>query len=512
MNKQMNREVHAGSSPEAEEAEVSLGDTIRALLPTLKRRKWYILVPLVIGAVGASLAALRLPNEYVSEAIIGVTQQQVSERYVSSDAGPMLKALANIRQDVLSRASLMKIIEEFDLYGNRAGVSQQDLADRLQSELTIVPLETSREEVMSVQVSFKSPDPQIAQKVTSRVVSVFMNETLKQRDVQLESNTDFLNERVREAAAKLADQEARLQSYKSRNLSELPEQQVSNLGVLTDLRSRLHAIDPELEQARRGLRAVENQVSDRLSRLQLDRSELLKKYTAQMPIVAKLDGEIIRYSALREFFGADGLSARARQVLAVGDDAQVSQLRNQAEGYVSEIEKLRRQQSDLEGQINDYQRKVTAAPLREQEQSSILRDYNLLKADYESLKAKQLSAGLTTDLEANEGGQKFRLIEPASLPIRPIGPKRLRISLGGAVGGLVLGLVFGFVRGTVSTSFHSEKEVARVFRVPLVLGIPEILTPGEQSALVRKRVFEWVAGTTLILLVLSAEVYVYIKG
>jgi uncharacterized protein involved in exopolysaccharide biosynthesis len=424
----------------------------------------------------------------------------------------MLKALATIRQDVLSRDSLLRIIEEFNLYGDRTGISADELSDRMQTDLTIAPLDMNPQEVMSVRVSFNSADPVIAQKVTNRVVSLFVKETLKQRDEQLESNVDFLDQRVREAAAKLADQEARLQGYKSRNLSELPEQQGSNLGILTDLRSRLHSIDPEIETARRALRSIEGQVSDRISRLQSDRADLLKKYTAQMPVVVKLDSELAKYVALREFFGADGLSARARQVLAAGDDTQVSQLRSQAESYVNEIDRLRKQQADLEGQISDYQRKVTAAPLREQEQSAILRDYNLYKSDYESLKAKQLAAGLTTNLEAGDAGQKFRIIEPASLPLRPVGPKRLRVSLGGAVGGFIFGIVLCFIRGSVDATFRSEKEVAHAFRVPLVLGIPQILTPGEQSAKTRNRVFGWVAATALILLVISAEAYVYVKG
>jgi ABC-type arginine transport system permease subunit len=123
-----------------------------------------------------------------------------------------------------------------------------------------------------------------------------------------------------------------------------------------------------------------------------------------------------------------------------------------------------------------------------------------------------MQADLTTNLGSREEGQRFRLIEPASTPVRPSGPNRLRLALGGAAGGLVLGLVLAFLRSSFDKTFLSEKEVAQAFRVPLVLGVPEILTPKEQTGRTWKKVFEWAAAAALIVLVISTEVYIYIRG
>lgn len=508
----MNREGNSAPAQETEEVEPELGEMLRSVWRTVRRRKWFILIPFAFITAGASEVSLRMPNRFVSEATVGVVQQQVSQRYVASDAVPINDAVTALRQQILSRASLLKIVEELDLYGDRSQISPEDLILRMQNDLDVQAVEARRDEITALRISFTSQSAGVAQRVTERLTNAFIDENVRQREVQVHSNNSFLDEEVRAAEAKLAAQEARLQSYKTRNLDQLPEQQSSNSLALADLRSRLRLVSPEVERLRRSLRSLESQVADKLAKLQSDRAELLKRYTAQNPAVVKQDAEIAKYSALQEIFGKDGPSSRSRQILATGDDAQVAQLRNQAEEYTNDIDKLTREGHDLEAQIKDYQGRVTAAPLREQEQSAILRDYNLFKADYEALKAKQLQSGLTSNLEQRDQGQRFRLIEPPSFPSRPAGPNRLRIALGAAAGGLVFGLLLAFLRGTVDSTFASEREIAAAFSVPLVLGIPEILTPGERTARTWQSVFDWLAGSVLILCVISTEVYIYLKG
>lgn len=508
----MTRESKPAPPQESEELEPELGEMLHALLQTLKRRKWLILLPLAVLTVAASAYALRLPSVYTSEATVGVSQQKVSQRIVDTDSGSVADAVISLRQEILSRASLLKIIEELDLYEDRASLSPEELVERMQTDMKVDALEARRDEITAVGIAFTAEDAKVAQRVVARLANAFVDENAKQTQVRVRSNDSFLDEQVRAAEAKLANQEARLQSYQSRNLDQLPEQQNSNSLALADLRSRLRGIGPDIDRQKRGLRSIEGLVSDKLAKLQADRAALMARYTAQNPIVIKQDAEIAKYAALRELLSPEGASAKARQIIAGSDDAQIAQFRNQAEEYTIDIEKLEREQADLESQIKDYQTRVTAAPLRQQEQTAILRDYNLFKADYEALKAKQLQAGLTTELVENEGGQRFRLVESASMPSRPSGPNRFRFALGGAVGGLVLGILLAFLRGSVDVTFASEKEVSSAFSVPLVLGIPEILTPREQSMRTWKGVFEWVAGIALVVCVISTEVYVFLRG
>jgi succinoglycan biosynthesis transport protein ExoP len=509
----MNRESQPITPAQQQEgAEPELGELVQGLAYALLKHRWYVLGCFALATVGASQVAMRMPNRYKSEASIGVVQQQISEKYVASDVVPINELITSLRQQILSSGSLAQMVDELDLYRDMKNASTEDLVARMEKDLSVDIAELRRDEIRSFSVSFVHPDPKVAQRVVQKVVGTFFNETSKSRDTQLQTTDTFLDDEVKRAEAKLAEQEARLVGYKSRNLNQLPEQQGSNAVALADIRSRLRNVGPEMDRARRGLRQLEMQVTDKLARLQADRADLMRRYTAANLRVVKTDSDIANYFALREMFGPEGLSAKSRQLLAGGEDPQVSQIRSQAEEYNSDLDRLKRDEVELEAQVRDYQSRVAAAPLREQEQIALQRDYKLLQEDYEALKAKQIQAGLTKNLEGVDRGQRFRVIEPASLPRHPDGPNRLKLTLAGAGGGLAFGAVLALVLGMGNKTFRSEKEVAAAYVMPLVLGIPEILTPGEQNKRSRQKVIEWMGAVALILCVISTEVYIYLKG
>jgi hypothetical protein len=73
--------------------------------------------------------------------------------------------------------------------------------------------------------------------------------------------------------------------------------------------------------------------------------------------------------------------------------------------------------------------------------------------------------------------------------------------------GTGLGLVLAFLMDLKDRSFHSEEELSQRFAVPLVVGVPILLTSIEERSRTRKRAFEWVAGSGLVLAALVAQLY-----
>lgn len=49
---------------------------------------------------------------------------------------------------------------------------------------------------------------------------------------------------------------------------------------------------------------------------------------------------------------------------------------------------------------------------------------------------------MTVNLERRQIGEQFRVLDPARLPERPVGPDRLRVNVAGTSSGFALGLVF----------------------------------------------------------------------
>jgi capsular polysaccharide biosynthesis protein len=174
-----------------------------------------------------------------------------------------------------------------------------------------------------------------------------------------------------------------------------------------------------------------------------------------------------------------------------------------------EIENLTREEEKLKVAIEQYQKRLNQTPVREQQLTGILRNYDQLKQDYTDLLNKESQSRMAADLEKRQEGQQFRLVDQPSLPTIPSSPNRIKVSLGGVAGGIGLGLALAFLMEFRDRSLRSEKDLGQRFALPIVISVPLMLTPGEQQARAWKRTVELAAGCGLALAVFAAELYEY---
>jgi succinoglycan biosynthesis transport protein ExoP len=417
-------------------------------------------------------------------------------------------------------------------------------------------------------ISFSTEKAILAQEVTSQLTSLFIQENLKVREEQASTTTDFLDEHVDAAKKHLGEQEERLRDFKMQYLGTLPEQQNSNLAILNSAQSQLQNTTASLDRARqqrvylqslldafqrlaaRGVSlpgpssrvdgpVVDNpiQVMQRdLSRLQIARTQLLSVDRENHPDVLTLDREITAKQASLEGLiksanravttlpddssAAPGAAERSHDIPSSadnknssqerGEDASIAQVKSQLEANRLEIENLSKDETERNAAIAEYQSRLNLTPVREQQLSGILRDYELSQKEYQELLGKEQQSQLAMSLEKRQGGQQFRVAEAPSLPTLPFSPKRLKIALGGAGGGILLGLVLAVLAEIRNPKLYDESDVSRRFSIPLVVGLPLLLTPVDARRLKWKRFSEWFGGSVLTVAVLAAECFVYL--
>ena len=244
----------------------------------------------------------------------------------------------------------------------------------------------------------------------------------------------------------------------------------------------------------------------------LFRSQLLTRLTPKHPEVVKIDGQIERLQDLLTELQSGKAGIVKPQTGQAPTDPIVAQLKGQVEANLTDTENLTRDEQRLRLEISQYQNRLRLTPVREQQLTGVLRDYELKKQGYEDLLSKQLKAQLTANLEEQQAGQHFRLVDPPSLPSVPSGPKRLQISVGALGAGLALGMVLAFLLDLRVKSFHTEKEVKRAFDAPLVVGVPLVWTEDELRKRKVRRAFEWVLASLMFAVVAAAEVYVAVRS
>lgn len=470
---------------------------------------------LVLSLIAAAVV-MRLPDRYTAEAVLVLVQPQITSRYVDPlTSMSNVDTVMSMQHEVLSTTRLVEVIRSVDGLFDPEDIQRlraDQLAARLRKDIdfSFIGPQGPGRDPNTFTLSFTAATPKLAYAVVSRLATMFIEENMKSRENRAGATASFLTERLASAQEKLNEQEQKLKDFKIKNSGQLPEQQQANLGALTDLRIQLQNTSGNLTRAQQQLRGAESVLETRLTRVQTERTALLARLTPRHPDVLKKDQEI-------EAIG--GLMARARSgvaapagVSSVWDDPLMAQVKSQIESTSAEIASLTDQETRLKSEIASYQGHLRIAPVREQELTGLLRDYELRKQEYTDLQTKQNHAQLTVSAEESHGGQQFRLVEPPMMPISPSGPGRLKLTLAAVAIGLLLGGAIAFLNGLRDQSFRTEEELKAQLSVPLVVSLPLIRTPSEEASLKWHRVIDWAGAVVVIIVVAAVQVYVFQNG
>jgi polysaccharide chain length determinant protein (PEP-CTERM system associated) len=417
--------------------------------------------------------------------------------------GDLVRGLA---REVLSRPRLLRIIEELGLYPDQKRTD--DLADAMREVVGVTPIDASgRDDFSAFKLTYTAETPHLAQTVTTRLASLFIEENLRVREDQAAKTASFLSAQLEEAKRRLVEEESRLKSFKIGNLGRLPEEQSANLTALTALRAQLQTVMDNRARAEQMRTALDAAIGGHLGRLEAEKSELLTRFTAQHVQVVKKNAELKKYQLLLDFLRA-GSSSERLQVSGTTDDIAYVQLRTQVESSGAEVQRLTNDEKRLKVEIAQYQGRLNLTPVVEQQLASILRDYEQHKKDYTELLGQQLKSHMAANIEERQQGQHFRLIDPPSFPELPSSPKRGKFLLGGAAVGAALGLLLGLLRHFMDRSFHSEAELIQEHEAPLVVSIPLVLTADEFRRRKWRRFWEYALGIALLVAIALAELRV----
>lgn len=509
------------------EPQKGLIESLGLLLTAISRRRWWAIVPAAVTALTTLVVLSAIPNRYKSEATLLVVQQQVPQRYVlPTTTTDIRETLQATTEEVLSRNRLLQIINEFGLYAKeRKRLPPEGLLELMRGDIGIQPLESQspQKDVNSFKISFIANNPQLAQDVTSKLTSLFIEQNLVTREHQATTTTKFLEEQLETTRNKLAAAEEQMRSFKMQYLGELPEQQQGNLAILNGLQTQLQNTLNSLSRAQEqreyltsltGYRALT--IEGDLARLKSEKTALLMLYTPQYPAVEKVNEKIAQteslLATLRGSPAPGAADAQPGPVASAGTDQDPAislQLKSQLEANRLEIENLTKERQKLKTTIEQYQTRLNQTPVREQQLAGILRNYDQLKQDYSDLLNKESQSKMAADLEKRQEGQQFRMVDQPSLPTIPSSPNRVKISLGGLTGGIALGVVLALCGDLKDRAVRSEKELAHRFANCIVIGMPLLLTPDEQRVRAWRRTAEWIAGSGLAFAVLVAELYEY---
>jgi len=525
-----------------------LRESLTQVWQVLKRRRWWILPTFCLTTFATVCLAYILPAEYRSESKILVEQQQVPEKYVTpTTTTDLLQILQPMTEDILSRARLLQMINDLNLYpSEKKRLGPDELVQLMRKNIAIDPLvaDAERRKANAFKISYVGSDARATQEVVSRLTSLFIEENLKNLQQQASGTTNFLQDQLVSARTTLEEQEKRLRDFKMEHLGELPADQPGNLQILSGLQMQLQNTGAALGRARQQQVYLESllaqyrslgaktgddpnapainriaAVEKQLTELRAKRVDLVAHYTPEHPDVVSTEREIAQTEELldtlkksRKNQPSDSAVEGSAAQISDSDDPAVVQLKSQLKANQVEISNAMAEEKQLQARIAEYQHRLNQTPVRELQLSELQRDHDLSQKNYADLENKRTESALATRLVQNQQGEQFRIVDPASMPTRPSSPDRRKLGLMGAALGLALGAGLALVLEMKETVFHTDKEVSQLFNLPFVLGVPLLLSPLEEGRRARTRVFEWAGGSLLVTAVIAVEAFVLWRG
>ena len=234
------------------------------------------------------------------------------------------------------------------------------------------------------------------------------------------------------------------------------------------IRKNIMAQNAEADSA---IAFIEEQLKTYKNKLELSEEALRKfkeTYGLQMPLATQINEDLATLQA--ELTNA--------LVDCTEEHPRVIELRRRIESL-----KEKRSQEILEaskqmdsGESKDYVDIAESIPKQEQELARLVRDRQVNEDIYAMLLERLQTASISKQLESSENKTKFKIIEPARLPLTPVKPNKFKVDLLGLVLGGMAGIGSVYLMEFNDKSFKKPEELKELFDLPVLGSISKIIT------------------------------------
>ena len=263
-----------------------------------------MLILSVVGLGAGYLYGRAQPVLFRSVAVIQVVQPRVPDTILKASTPLSLSdRMRATEATILSRTRLEHIVKEFNLYSERQKTEvMEDIVAQMRRDISTAPLKGD-----VFQVQYTGVNPVIVMKVTERLASLFLEESLKDGQRRAEGTRSFLEGEVEQAARRLAEVNADLE-HAGRGASAMPKRL-----ELEVLQNRYKELITRREEAASAINLQRRQIGEQF--VLLDPAHVAQQPIGPPPYVFTLGGGavglgvallILLGSFLRRFSGGRG--------------------------------------------------------------------------------------------------------------------------------------------------------------------------------------------------------------
>lgn len=464
--------------------------------------------------------------------------QSMAKVYVDTESvlRPLLQGLA-VQTDLDQRLQLMtrtllnnenleKVLRETDL--DLEADTLEERQQMLEELRETVEVESQRRQNFYT-ISYEYKDPYIAKKVVETLLNIFVEAALG--DTRMESDTaqKFLQEQIKDYEARLVLAENRLTEFKRRNVDTMPGQSGGVFNQLQAAQRELQNVSLELKEAqirrdelqrqyertaveeetrrRQGEVVLETPTGQRILAMETRLDELLLRYTEEHPSVRELKSTIEDLKAQEAKKGIVMSQSNVPQ----GVSTALEELKLAYRQAEVNLKAIRLRKNEYEKRIEKLKTKLDVLPKVEAELTRLNRDYEINRTNYQELVQRLESARMSEQADEAGDNVKFRIVEPPKVPLFPVGPKRILLSIGVLFLGLAAGGGFAFLLAQMKPVYFDPALLRKETGVPVLGQVSRVWT-GDLLLKRRLEVTGFGASVALLLVIFVVILLTYQLG
>lgn len=460
---------YAGYPADGNESE---GGGILAYLPSiLWQRRWWIIVPVVLGTIVGLAAAVLLPAKYRSSATLLVESPELPAQFIGQQQTSLIdQRIAKVRQQVLSRPDLIQLIENNNLYPEqRASKPLSEVIETMRDATSISPVSANVQSgqggtnTIAFSLTFDYSEPQKAQIVAQDFVERLVKLDATQTAQQATGNVEFLQDQANSLSGQINSIERQIETIKAANGMALSTGGMMMLGTGGGgYQSQIAGLQRENAQLQ--------------AQIKLD-SNAADRDPAVVAAEAQLAGMKAIYSDNHpDVLAAQSRLAEARKfaVTNVARSNTSSALRSQIASNNAAIADLTRAQNSDQARTSAVASAQAKAPVVSEQIAQLNARAEGLRTNFQQVQTNLLAARGTARISEQQRGERLSVIDPPVAPDRPTSPNRPLLVLGGVAGGAVLGLAIAFLFEMLMRPIRGVASLQSVIGEPPMVIVPKI--------------------------------------
>lgn len=488
------------------------------------RRRWAIslLTTAVVVSVLAPIA-LGLPNLYRSTATLTVDQMPdpLNPAGSASQNLEVSGRLQTIRQEVLSRQSVLQLAQELDIYpALRQSGSLDTVVALMQRDVHVDPDRQPRGDgrvmTVSFKISYTGADPQKVAAVTNRLARYYSERSGTMRSGQATRTAAAIKVELESTRKELEDRDKRVMQFTQEHAGTLPAQigtiqtkysqataaLQSNTAEITRLIERRETTQTQIAvllTPRPG--ADQSDPALRLVQAKRELNGLLQTLTPENYEVRKKMSEI---TSLEKQVAANV----ATNGSASGETSQLTLLQGQIADLNTRIADLQKKNEGVQAEMNKYDGIIMGAPVRSAEWDRLSSEAAQTRAMFNNLSTRYQEALVGERAQGGQSGRDFQILDPAVPADAPTAPDRFLLLIVTGLAAVVLGVGVGLVLDRLNRSFRSVDELRAFTHVPVLATIPKVV---ERKTRIRNLLLGTLAGAavSVVLVFVSVGVFHY---